>query len=158
MSYDELMSEYKKMKFENENLVKIIENQQLELNTLKRVIFGQRREYTPQKEQLENVTQCSLFDDDENVEKEIKDQVQKETEEITVNKKKDAKKKKAGIKKEKIKEIETEIIRSDLHKDERCPICGGNLKKISERLAYKELVYVPGYFKLVNQFQTTCKC
>ena len=186
MSYDELMSEYKKMqaeniemqeknkkmqaeniemqaenkkiRLENESLGRIIENQQLELNTLKKVIFGQKREYTPKKEQLENVTQCSLFDDNENVEKEIKEQVQEKTEEITVHKRKDSKKKKAGIKKEKLNNIETEIVRSELNKDEKCPICGGNLKKVSEKLAYQELVYVPGYFKLVNHFQTTCKC
>ena len=158
MSYDELMFEYQKMKLANENLMEVVQNQQLEINSLKRMIFGQKREYTPKKEQLESVTQCSLFDDDENVEKEIKDQVQKETEEITVNKKKDAKKKKAGIKKEKSKEIKVEIRRSELNEDEKCPICGGHLKKVSEKLAYQELVYVPGYFELVNHFQTTCKC
>ena len=93
MSYEELMSEYQKMKSENADLLKIIANQQLELNTLKKVIFGQKREYTPKKEQLENVTQCSLFNDDQNVEKEIKEQVQEKTEEITVHKRKDSKKK-----------------------------------------------------------------
>lgn len=75
MSYDELMFEYQKMKLANENLMEVVQNQQLEINSLKRMIFGQKREYTPKKEQLENVTQCSLFDDNENVEKEIKEQV-----------------------------------------------------------------------------------
>ena len=158
MSYDELMFEYQKMKLANENLMEVVQNQQLEINSLKRMIFGQKREYTPKKEQLENVTQCSLFDDNENVEKEIKEQVQQKVEEITVHRKKDSKKKKAGIKKEKSKEIKVEIRRSELNEDEKCPICGGHLKKVSEKLAYQELVYVPGYFELVNHFQTTCKC
>ena len=158
MSYEELMSEYQKMKSENADLLKIIANHQLELNTLKKVIFGQKREYTPKKEQLENVTQCSLFNDDQNVEKEIKEQVQEKTEEITVHKRKDSKKKKAGIKKEKLNNIETEIVRSELNKDEKCPICGGNLKKVSENLVWQELVYHPGHFTLRNHFQTTCKC
>ena len=158
MSYDELMFEYQKMKFANENLMQVVQNQQLEINALKRMIFGQKREYTPKKEQLENVTQCSLFDDNENVEKEIKNQIQEKTEEITVHRKKDSKKKEAGIKKEKLKEIEVEIRRSELNEDEKCPICGSLLKKISEKLIWQEIVYVPGYFKLINHFQTTSKC
>lgn len=158
MSYDELMLEYQKMKFEKEDLMRIVQNQQLEINSLKRMIFGQKREYTPKKEQLENVTQCSLFDDDKNVEKEIKEQIQEKTEEITVHKRKKSKKKKAGIKKELLNSLEVEIVKNELNEDERCPICGGRLIKIGEKLVHQELEYVPGHIKSINHIQSTHKC
>ena len=152
MSYEELMSKYKELTIENENL-------KLENNNLKRIIFGVKREYTPQKEQVENSVQCSLFDEDrETQDEEIKEQIEEKVEEITVYKKKNINKKKAGIKKSKLKEVEIEVKEYKINEEERCPVCNGNLKEISKEVVREEITYIPAKLILTNYVQYTYKC
>ena len=107
MTYEELQKAYKNLNEELTNAkeelanAKIkIENQQLELNNLKRIVFGTRREYTPEVEQEETM-QCSLFKDEKEMDENVEKEVQKNIEDITVHKKQ--KTKKAGIKRSKLK-------------------------------------------------------
>ena len=76
MTYEELQKAYKNVSAELANAKVKIENQQIELNNLRRIVFGSRREYTPEVEQ-EDTMQCSLFKNekemDENVEKEVQE-------------------------------------------------------------------------------------
>ena len=92
MSYDELMEKYKKQLVEIDNL-------KIENNNLKRIIYGVKREYSPKKEQIESTQQVSLFDDEQNIDAEIKEQIKENVEEVKVYKKKNSKTTKAGIKK-----------------------------------------------------------
>ena len=48
MTYEELQKAYNQLKIQ-------YENQQLELNNLRRIVFGTRREYTPSQEQEEQM-------------------------------------------------------------------------------------------------------
>ena len=112
MTYEELVIQNqelqqqvknKDIEIENKNIeinnLKIkIENQQLQINQLNKYVFGSKRESTPkQEENLVEGTQCSIFG--EVKDEEIKEQVEEEIEEITVHRKKNHKKKIAGIKK-----------------------------------------------------------
>ena len=54
MSHEELLTEYKNLQIKYDNTI-------LELNTLKRYIFGSKREKTPAKDSID-INQCSLFD------------------------------------------------------------------------------------------------
>ena len=125
MSYDELMNAYLNKISENEKLKIQVENQNLEINNLKRIIYGVKREYTPKKEQVENTQQCSLFADDQDIDKEVKEQIKENVEEITVYKKKNTKTKKAGIKKNILKNVEVEIKEYEISPEEKCPVCNG---------------------------------
>ena len=111
MSYDELMAEYQKtqieyqkLKKENNNLKIKVENQELQINTLKRYVFGSKREYTPKEENLVEGVQISLFGESDD--KELNQQIENEIEKITVHKKKNSKKVQAGIKKSFLKYVE----------------------------------------------------
>ena len=151
MSYEELLKE-------NQNLKVKYENLKLENQNLKRIIYGVKREYTPKQEQVENSMQCSLFDDDKKVDEEIEKQVQESIEEITVYKKKNSKKKKAGIKKEQLKNIEVEIKEYKINEEEKCPVCESELKEISKEVVRQEITYVPAKLKVTNYVQYTYKC
>lgn len=67
MSYDELENEYNKLKIKCDNLT-------LENNNLKRIIFGSKREKLPNTESI-NTEQCSLFDNEEDIEKNVQEQI-----------------------------------------------------------------------------------
>ena len=54
MDYDELMEAYQNLQIKYNNTV-------LELNTLKKIVFGSRRENTPFNEEI-NIDQRSIFD------------------------------------------------------------------------------------------------
>ena len=106
MTYEELF----KKNIEQEQLIKeknieidklkvTIENQQLHINTLNKLVFGPRSEKAPQDKGIIYVegTQVSIFG--EIKDEEIKEQVEEQTEEITIHRKKKSKKRISGIKK-----------------------------------------------------------
>lgn len=179
MSYQELMTKYKEMlsrdkisqqeistlksensslKNENSNLKVKVENQQLQINSLNRMLFGSKREATPkQEENLVEGTQCSIFGvpEDEEIQKQIKEK----TEEITVYRKKKNKKKYAGIKKAELKNIETVIEEYVLNlAEDKCPICSSELKQIGKKVVRQEIEFVPAKLKLKNYVQYVYKC
>ena len=90
MDYDELMEAYQNLQIKYNNTV-------LELNTLKKIVFGSRREKTPVNEEI-NIDQRSLFDNEKDIEKNVQEQIAEEIEEITVYRKKKSKKRVAGLK------------------------------------------------------------
>ena len=76
MSYEELLSEYKKLAIKYDNIT-------LELNTLKRFVFGSKQEKVPVKENID-INQCSLFDNEEDMDKDVERQAKEQIEKITV--------------------------------------------------------------------------
>lgn len=109
MTYEELKNAYQNVSAELANAKVQIENQQIELNNLRKIVFGSRREYTPEVEQ-EGTIQCSLFKDEKEMDNNVEKEIEENVEEITVYKKKKAKTKKAGIKKSKLKDT---IVKKD---------------------------------------------
>ena len=158
MSYEELMNKYMDAKKKYTDALVENENLKLENQNLKRIIYGVKREHTPKQEQLENSVQCSLFENNENIDKEIENQVKENVEEITVYKKKNSKKKKAGIKKEQLKNVEVEIKEYKINENETCPECNGELEEISKEVVRQEITYVPAKLKITNYVQYTYKC
>ena len=96
MTREQLLEENMKLKIE-------LANAKLELNNLKRVIFGSKREYTPEANKAPIEEQCSLFDNPKDIEENVQGQIEENIEEITVHKKKKKKTKKAGIKRASLK-------------------------------------------------------
>lgn len=170
-TYEEILSEnmllIKKLEDKNielaskdseiNNLKATIENKDLQLNALKRYLFGSKRESTPVNEEIVNGVQCSFLGEPE--EPEIKEQIAKNDEEIIVHKKKNSKRLKAGIKKSELKNIEVETVEYVLKDDKlNCHVCSGNLKKIGKEFVRDEIVYIPAKLKKINYVRNVYKC
>lgn len=98
MTYQELVAEIERLKIKNENL-------ELEVNNLRRIVFGSRREYTPiTNEQLEESNQCSFF------------ATEKEADE--------------NLEKQKTEKIEEYV----LNEEEKCPECNGELQVVEKQI------------------------
>ena len=140
------------------NLKVKVENQQLQINLLNRYVFGSKRESTKmQEDNLVEGTQCSIFG--EVKDEEIKEQVEEKTEEITVYRKKNNKKRTAGIKKSQLKNVETETREYFLDDDKKvCNECGSHLKEIGKEVVRQEIEYIPAKLKLVNYVRHIYKC
>lgn len=151
MSYEELLENYNKLQSKYENT-------KLELDNLKRIVFGVKREYTPKQEQLENSVQCSLFDKEKEVDEELQKQVEENVEELTVYRKKNKRKTVAGIKKEQLKNTEIQVIEYKLNPEEKCPECGNELEEVSKEIVRKEITYIPAKILITNYVQYTYKC
>ena len=157
MSYDELMKKYQDSQIEIENL-------KLELQNLKRVIFGSKRESIKKTEKIIDGEQISLFSDKMQTDEEIKEQVEKNVEEITVYRKKNSKTRKAGIKRSNLKDIEIEIKHIKLPVDENgniltvCPTCGGELEEIGKKIIRQEIAYIPAKLKIIEYIEYRYKC
>lgn len=159
MSYEELLEENKKLHAELNHKNIELENTKMQLNTLQRIVFGTRREYTPAKEQqFENSEQYSLFEKTDKQEEEIIKQVEDNVEEVTVYKKKNKRKVVAGIKKEQLKNVEVEVREFQLQPEVVCPECKSELEQISKKVVRKEIRYIPAKFILTNYVQYTYKC
>ena len=65
---------------ENEELKIKLANAKLELDNLKRVIFGTKREYTPEVNTEEIEEQCSFFEDEEDIENDVQEQIKEKLE------------------------------------------------------------------------------
>ena len=64
MTREQLLEENTKLKIE-------LANAKLELNNLKRVIFGTKREYTPEANETPIEEQCSLFENEKDIEQNL---------------------------------------------------------------------------------------
>ena len=93
MSREELINENKEVQIKYNNLI-------LEINNLKWIVFGSKREDTPTTESI-NTDQCSFFDNEEDIEKDVQEQTTKQIEEITMYRKKNSKKRVASVRKPK---------------------------------------------------------
>ena len=67
MSREELINENKELQIKCDNLT-------LEINNLKRIVFGSKRENTPTTESI-NTDQCSFFDNEEDIEKDVQEEL-----------------------------------------------------------------------------------
>lgn len=158
MTNQELLTENEKLRSELSNTKIKYENTKLELDNLKRILFGSKREYTPQAETDEISEQCSIFDDEKDIEEDLQKQIEENIEEVTIQKKKKSKTKKAGIKKNQLKNVE--IIKKEyvLNEDEKCPECQGELKVVSKKVVRQEIEYEPAKLKIVEYIQNVYKC
>ena len=127
MTREQLLEENMKLKIE-------LANAKLELNNLKRVVFGTKREYTPEKNETPIKEQCSLFDNEKDIEENVQEQIEKNIEEITVHKKKKSKTKKAGIKRASLKDVEVERVEYEIEDVEVCPECQSYLKLVGKKI------------------------
>jgi len=161
MSYQELMEKYLKMQLENENL-------KLENQSLKKLIFGVKREYTTKPENIVSGTETTLFEENEQEEvltdEELEEQIEKKIDEIAVYKKKKSRKRKAGVKKSYIKDIDILVKHIELAIDEKgnlivgCPVCGGNLELVGKKLVRQEIEYIPAKINIVEYVEYRYKC
>ena len=151
MSLEEAIRKIKILELENENL-------KLENNSLKRIIFGSKREKTPKdnKEQIEE--QCSLFDNPEEIENNVQEQIHEKVEEITVYKKKKSKTKKAGIKRSALKDVVIEKKEYVMEENAVCPECKGNLKNVGKKVVRQEIEYEPPKLKIKEYIKYVYKC
>ena len=162
-TYEELQNENTKLQDkntqlqeENEKLKATILNQELKINWFNRYVFGSKSEQTPKKE--ENIvegTQCSVF----GVPEDVKEEIEKKTEEITVYRKKKNKKNPSGIKKAALKDVETVTEEYKLEDAQKvCPVCGAELKEIGKEVVRQEVEYVPAKLILKNYVRYSYKC
>ena len=151
MTREELLEENEKLKIE-------LANTKLELNNLKRVMFGRKREYTPESKSEPIEEQCSLFDNEEEIEKNVEEQIEEKVEEITVHKKKKSKGKKAGIKRSALKDVV--IVRKEyiIEDDAVCPECQSELKPVGKKIVRQEIEFEPPKLKIKEYVKTVYKC
>ena len=108
-------------------------------------------------EEFANGVQDTLFSP-EKKEQKIQNEIKEKTEEITVYKKKNAKKKRAGIKKSALKDVTIERKEYIINEGETCPKCEGEVKEINAEVVRQEVAFVPAKFVLTNYVQYTYKC
>ena len=151
MTREQLLEENMKLKIE-------LANAKLELNNLKRVVFGTKREYTPESNETPIEEQYSLFDNEKDIEENVQEQIKENIEEITVHKKKKSKTKKAGIKRASLKDVEIERVEYEIENDEVCPECQSNLKLVGKKIVRQEIEYIPAKFKIKEYVKSVYKC
>ena len=157
MTYEELQKAYKNVSAELANAKVKIENQQIELNNLRRIVFGSRREYTPEVEQ-EDTMQCSLFKNEKEMDENVEKEVQENIEEMTVHKKKKSKTKKAGIKKSKLKDTVIKKEEYKLNEDDTCEECGSELELVGKKVVRQEIEYKPAELIIKEYVQYIYQC
>ena len=148
-------TELKNKNIKIKNLENIIENKDLIINQLQRYVFGSKSETIKEEENIVKGEQCSIFSEpeDEKVQEEIKNK----TEEITIYRKKNNKKRTSGIKKANLKNVEVENYIENAE-DAKCPECGSNMKKIGEEFVRQEIEYIPAKLKIKNYIRNVYKC
>ena len=154
-TYEDLVAEIKKLKQENTELKIKVENQQLHINVLNRYIFGSKSESIKKEENIVNGEQCSIFGVPED--EEVKEEIEKATETITVHRKKNNKKVTSGIKKAEMKNVEVETYVENAE-DAKCPKCESDMKKIGTEFVRQEVKFIPAKFKIVNYVRNVYKC
>lgn len=143
---------------ENEKLRSELSNTKLELDNLKRIIFGSKREYTPEIDTKTIEEQFSLFNDEKEIENNVQEQIEEKVEEITIHRKKKAKEKKAGIKKTLLKDTEIERKEYVINENEVCPECESELKLVAKKVVRQEIEYIAPKLKIVEYIQNVYKC
>lgn len=159
MSYDELMNAYLASQEECKKLQIKYDNLELELNSLKRIVFGQKREQTPKQDVINGNVQCSLFmeqEDIEQIDEKMKEEVKEKLEEITIHRKK--KTKKAGIKRSFLKNVPIVLKEYKLDSDVKCPECGHDLMPIGKKIVYQEIKYIPAKLEIDQYVEYSYKC
>ena len=152
MTYEELVAENKKLHTE-------LANAKLEINELRRIVFGSKRERTPiNKEELVEAEQCSLFSTEKEADEYLEKQEKEKIEEVIVHRKKNSKKKQAGIKRSSLKDVVIEKEEYVLNEDERCPVCKGKLQVVGKEIVRQEIEFEPAKFKMKQIIQYTYKC
>lgn len=157
MNYDELLNAYKNLQFQNKELQIKYDNATLELNALKRMIFGSKREKTENNENI-NIDQCSLFDDEKDMDKNVEEQVAEQVEEITIHRKKKAKKKIAGIKKSALKDVVVKREEFVLDEEEKCPHCDSDVQLVGKKVVRQEINFIPATLEIKEYVQYIYKC
>ncbi len=157
MTYDELMTAYKNLQIKYDNKVIELNNKILELNSLKRYIFGSKREKTPKNESID-IGQCSLFDDEKEIEQNVQEQIVEQVEEITVYRKKKSKKKVAGIKKSHLKDVVIKRQEYVLNEEEKCPECNNDVQLVGKEVVRQEIGFVPATLEIKEYVQYIYKC
>ena len=151
-----LKQELNKKDNEISNLKVTVENQKQQIEWFNRYVFGAKRESTPKEDNIVEGTQCSIFGEPED--EELKEEIEKATEEIIVHKKKNKKKEKAGIKRSALKNVETETIECIVNEDEKCPECNSELENIGQELVRQEIKFIPAKLVKVNYVRKIYKC
>ena len=150
MSHEELLNEYKNLQIKYDNTI-------LELNALKRFVFGSKQEKIPTKESID-IDQYSLFDNEEDMEKDVEEQSKEQLEEITVYRKKKSKKRVAGLKKSTIKDVVVKRQEYVLNEDEKCPECNSNFKLVGKKVVRTQIDFTPATFNVTEIVQNIYKC
>ena len=150
MDYDELMNSYKELQIQYDNL-------KLEVNALRRIVFGSKREKTSVNESI-NLDQCSLFDNEEDIEKNVQEQIAEQIEEITVYRKKKSKKKIAGIKKSFLKDVVVKREEYVLNENETCPECDSSVKLVGKKVVRTQINFTPAILSITEYVQNIYKC
>ena len=159
LTYKELLDQYNESQIEIENL-------KLELENLKRIIFGSKKETISKTEKAMEGEQDSLFSKKSQTitDDEIFEQIEEKVGEITVHKKKKSKTRKAGVKRSYIKDIDIEVRHIKLPVDENgnilvvCPKCGGALEEIGKKVIRQEIVFIPATLKIIEYVEYRYKC
>lgn len=151
MSLEEAIKKIQILELENENL-------KLENNSLKRIIFGSKREKTPENNKKQIEEQYSLFDDPKEIENDVQEQISEKVEEITVYKKKKSKTQKAGIKRSALKDVVIERKEYIIEENAVCPECEGNLKNVGKKVVRQEIEYEPAKLKIKEYIKYVYKC
>ena len=157
MSYEELKNEVKELQSQYKELQIKYNNATLEINALRRMVFGSKQEKTPSKETIDS-NQISLFDNEEDIEKDVQEQIEEQIEEITVHRKKNAKKKIAGLKKSMLKDVVIKRQEYVLNEDEKCPECGSDFKLVSKQVVRTQIEFTPATFNITEYVQNVYKC
>ena len=150
MSHEELLNEYKNLQIKYDNTI-------LELNALKRFVFGSKQEKIPTKESID-IDQYSLFDNEEDMEKDVEEQSKEQLEEITVYRKKKSKKRVAGLKKSIIKDVVVKRQEYVLNEDEKCPECNSNFRLVGKKVVRTQIDFTPATFNVTEIVQNIYKC
>ena len=158
-----LKTENTSLKTENTSLKVENENLQLQLQNLKKMIFGSKRERTPNQEESANKEQISLFPpkSEEEQNEQVQEEQKQQIEDITVHEKKGRKKKEniAGIKKRNLKDVEIVKYEHVLDDTEnKCPKCNSELEVIGKKVIREEIVYVPAKLEIHTIVQYVYKC
>lgn len=123
----------------------------LTLNKFRKMIFGPGRERTPENFSEYESDQLSFFCDKEEKKHTI-EEIQETVKEITVKLHK-RKINKAGIREDKLKNLDFEIEEYDIDAEEKCDICEGELVKVGRKLVRQRVEYIPAKLSVVSVYQ-----
>lgn len=149
----QLQEENTSLKNTIDTLNAAILNKDNEIAMLRRYLFGKKRESVKKEDNIVGGVQCSMFDTPE----EVKEEVEKATEEIIVYRKK--KNNTSGIKRAAIKNVEN-ITEEYVLEDEQkhCNVCNGELKYVNKEVVRQEIKYIPAKLQIVNYVRNIYKC
>lgn len=145
------------LEIKNGNLEIKIQNLELNIQSLKKMLFGPKSEKASNDNKEEG--QVSFFEKDTPVSEILEEVSNRAKEDIIVNDKdKKSKGKKAGIRKDKLKDVDVKIVEHDINVLEVCPKCQNGLTKIGKNFVRQEIEYIPAKLVITNHFQTVYKC